>query len=317
MTSVAILMSTYNGEKYLQAQIDSIKNQSESDWKLYIRDDGSTDGTEDIIKKNTAQDSRIEYVFDEERNLGPKCSFFKLLKEIDADYYFFCDQDDVWKENKLEVMLSVIKEKECEQPILVYSSLECVDSNLKRVENDFENLMGKLKKPTDRFIGNDMPGVTMLFNKKVRELFMKTTDYAGIEMHDWWIALIAANFGEIYFIDQKLVLYRQHGTNTVGAGHNGGFLKKIFHADVLKRQEKLVNVSYKQTKAFFEQYGHQLDEKHRKFLLELVNCKEKSFWERNRLFKAYDLQGTSSMRTAVYKFLFVFKLDKILNTNYS
>ena len=59
MTSVAILMSTYNGEKYLQAQIDSIKNQSESDWKLYIRDDGSTDGTEDIIRKNTAQDSRI------------------------------------------------------------------------------------------------------------------------------------------------------------------------------------------------------------------------------------------------------------------
>ncbi|AWZ39175.1 MULTISPECIES: glycosyltransferase family 2 protein [Bacillota] len=313
---VAILMSTYNGGEYLQDQIDSIKNQSELNWNLYIRDDGSNDNTEAIIKKNLAYDSRIEYMADKEQNLGPKRSFFKMLKEIDADYYFFCDQDDVWKEDKIDIMLSFIKEKENGQPVLVYSSLECVDEELNRINNDFEELMGKLNNAKDRFIGNDMPGVTMLFNKKVKDLFMKTTKYDDIEMHDWWIALLAANFGKIYFIDQKLVLYRQHGSNTVGAGHNGGIVKKFFHTDILKRQEKLVNVSYRQAKTFFEQYEQQLDSRKHNLLLELVNCEYKGFLARRKFFKTYDLQGTSPLRTVVYRYLFIFRLKRILSTSY-
>ncbi|MDO5883751.1 glycosyltransferase family 2 protein [Ligilactobacillus animalis] len=319
MTKVAILMSTYNGEDYLQQQIDSIRVQNFTDWELFIRDDGSKDRTVAIIKENVHRDSRINYVNDVAQNLGPKKSFFKLLKNIEADYYFFCDQDDVWVKNKLTTMLNFMEnqEKTFREPLLVYCGLRCVDGNLEVINNDFENIIGKLAKPYNRFIGNDMPGVVMLFNRKVREIFLKTNDYDEIEMHDWWIALIAAMFGKVIFIDEKLVLYRQHGRNTVGAGTNGGILKKFFKSGTLKKQDKLINVSFRQSRAFFEQYKKSLNREQRQFLRELMLCESSSMAQRYRFFKKYDLQGTSSLRTLVYKWLFIIRLTKILKTDYS
>lgn len=319
MTRIAILMSTYNGEKYLQQQIDSIRAQSFNDWELFIRDDGSRDNTVAIVNENTSKDPRIKYIDDVEHNLGPKKSFFKLLKNIEADYYFFCDQDDVWTKNKLVTMLEYInnQEQEFSGPLLIYCGLQCTNSNLEVTNNDFEKIIGKLAKPCDRFIGNDMPGVVMLFNRKVREIFLKTSNYDEIEMHDWWIALIAAMFGKVIFIDEKLVLYRQHGNNTVGAGVNGGILKKILKSDNLKKQEKLINVSFKQSKTFFEQYSSSLNKEQRQFLYELISCENGSMSQRYRFFKKYDLQGTSLLRTLVYKWLFITKLTKILKTDYN
>lgn len=319
MTRIAILMSTYNGEKYLQQQIDSIRDQSFNDWELFIRDDGSSDNTVAIVNENTSKDPRIKYIDDVEHNLGPKKSFFKLLKNIEADYYFFCDQDDVWTKNKLATMLKYIKnqEQEFNGPLLVYCGLQCTDSNLEITNNDFEKIIGKLAKPYDRFIGNDMPGVVMLFNRKVRDIFLKTNDYDEIEMHDWWIALIAAMFGKVIFIDEKLVLYRQHGNNTVGAGVNGGIFKKILKSDNLKKQEKLINVSFKQSKTFFEQYNKSLNREQQQFLRELMLCENSSMSQRYHFFKKYDLQGTSLLRTLVYKWLFITKLTKILKIDYN
>ena len=100
---VAILMSTYNGERYLREQIDSLLNQTYKDWKLYIRDDKSTDGTVSIIEGYVrVYPDQIVYKSDGFGNLGAGCSFMQLLSSIDSDYYMFCDQDDVWMEDKIE-----------------------------------------------------------------------------------------------------------------------------------------------------------------------------------------------------------------------
>ena len=100
---IAILMSTYNGERYLREQIDSLLNQTYKDWKLYIRDDGSTDETISIIESyvNDYPDL-IVLLKDDLGNLGSARSFMRILSVVDADYYMFCDQDDVWLPNKVK-----------------------------------------------------------------------------------------------------------------------------------------------------------------------------------------------------------------------
>ena len=101
---LAILLATYNGERYLQEQIDSLYRQTYKDWVLYIHDDGSTDGTCGIISKNAAEHGNI-VVMEHQGGHGAKDNFFGMLERVDADYYMFCDQDDVWLEDKVEKSL--------------------------------------------------------------------------------------------------------------------------------------------------------------------------------------------------------------------
>lgn len=301
---VAILLSTYNGEKYLVDQINSIRKQTFKDWNLFIRDDGSTDKTLNIINRLTKKDNRIFFIDDKEKHLGPMKSFIKLLNDVDADYYFFCDQDDYWLSNKLELMLNAIN-KNNNVSQLLYCGLKCVDKNLNPINNDFEDLLGKINGKS-RFIGNDMPGCVMLFNKKTRDLVVKyTNDYKDIVMHDWWIALVAQVFGQIEFLDKPLILYRQHGDNSIGAGKNGGILRKIFQKDVLKKQINLVKITYLQSRAFYISFKNILPLKYRKFLNDFLNAWMSSPLERRKFFKKYKLHGSSWLRSQVYKTIFV------------
>ena len=168
MEKVAILMSTYNGEKFISEQIASLEKQTFSNWKLYVRDDGSTDRTIEIVKKYCREDRRIKLIEDN-KNLKPTRSFLALLNMVDADYYFFCDQDDYWLKDKLTLMLNRIKEYDNSLPQVVYCNLKCVDSDLVPQKYNFENLIGKIY-GKNRFIGNDMPGCVMLFNKSINQI---------------------------------------------------------------------------------------------------------------------------------------------------
>ena len=312
---IAILMSTYNGEKYLEDQIKSLKSQTWKKWDLYVRDDGSSDHTLKIIKNLAQKDKRIHFISDSEEHLRPMKSFIKLLGEVSADYYFFCDQDDYWLPNKLELMLAEIESKNNTIPQLVYCGLKCVDKNLKPIVNDFENLLGKVNGKS-RFIGNDMPGCVMLFNKKLRDLAIKyTTSYENIVMHDWWIALVAQTFGDITFFDKKLILYRQHGDNSIGAGINGGIIKKTFHKDVLKKQMNLVKITYQQSEKFYLTFNRILPSDYKRFLKDYIKCGTSGVIYRRKFLKGYRLHGSSWLRYQVYRFLFVYRLNKILSEN--
>lgn len=212
-------MSTYNGERYLAEQIDSIINQSNTDWTLFIRDDGSTDNTNIIIDAYVRKQSNIRRFVSEESNLGPAMSFMKMLQEVDADYYMFSDQDDYWLPDKIERSLEqmVENERNKKKPVLVHTDLLVVDQELNLISQSFWG-----KKLTSGIFHKYMPitnfvtGCTMFFNRAARDC---SIDYVSTKviMHDHWVALcVWAHQGVIVSIPEPTIKYRQHGGNVLG-----------------------------------------------------------------------------------------------------
>ncbi len=225
---VLILMATYNGEKFLQEQLDSILNQSHTNLEIYIHDDGSTDKTLSIIKYNQKKyKNRIKLITDKLTFKDPSKNFLHLIKYIQSskikfDYIALSDQDDVWDKDKIKIELEVIKKSEKEIgkiPLLIHSDLYVVNKNLSIIHasfNKFQDIKPEQNSLNRLLVRNTVTGCTMLFNKMLLEIITyQNRDF--IKVHDWWIALFARIFGEIIYIDKPLVYYRQHGNNSVGA----------------------------------------------------------------------------------------------------
>ncbi len=233
--SIAILLASYNSSKYLKEQIETIISQTYINWDLYIRDDGSTDNTLDIIHSFVNQDSRIHFVSDEHKGLGAAKSFMKLLEIVHADYYMFSDHDDMWLPNKIEksyVEMKKIELKASHLPIIVHSDLFVVDKDLKILEKSFWRssaiIPGVLKTRNFFQVFNFVTGCTMLFNRQVKNhVFPFPSD---IPMHDWWITMkVLQHKGIVEEISLPLIYYRQHGGNEVGAREVDAnyFIRKI------------------------------------------------------------------------------------------
>lgn len=230
--TVAILMSTYNGERYLQEQINSIIDQSYSDWHLYIRDDGSTDRTAEIIDRYTKQDPRITFCNQKHiENLGVTKSFMQLLSMTDASLYMFSDQDDVWKKDKVRLSVKAMsKNTDADQPACVFTELQVVDKNLaplKLMNNDdvwfdFPHFL----------FGNCVTGCTMMINQQLKaKLKLNLTKIDNIYLHDWWIALITSALGKLIYVKEPTILYRQHDNNVEGSKNNNilALVQRMFH----------------------------------------------------------------------------------------
>lgn len=232
---VSILLATYNGGDFLTEQLDSLKNQTYKDWTLFIRDDGSTDNTLEIINKYANADRRIVFFKDNFKNLGAAKSFMELVKKVDSDFYFFCDQDDVWLPEKLKVEVEILsKEESCQknQPLIVHSDLYVVNQNLEVVNDSFWKSSGIkpqiLNNKSFVQVFNFVTGCTMGFNRKARDISIEFP--AKIPMHDWWITLNVLNRGgQVIDINRPLIYYRQHSHNEVGARNVDGkyFFNKI------------------------------------------------------------------------------------------
>lgn len=226
--SVAVLLSTYNGEKYLKAQIESILSQTGVNVKLYIRDDGSVDDTLDILDRYSANTNVCILNSESDENLGPAMSFMKLIDEISGteEYYAFADQDDVWKKEKLSRAVKMLGS--AKRPKLYASNQTLVDSEMnslgsrydKRVPTDLFNIIDK----------NYLAGCTMVMTKA---LFQKIkdnrqpTELIKSRMHDTWVASVAACIGSIIYDEESYIYYRQHDDNVVGAKESG-LGEKIF-----------------------------------------------------------------------------------------
>lgn len=212
MKKVTVLMSTYNGERYLEEQIQSIKNQKNVQIDILVRDDGSLDNTIKILK-----DNNIKYIIG--KNLKPALSFMDLISKcnIDSDYYALSDQDDYWLDNKLDEAIKKIERMDTQKPILYFSSKEVTDKNLNKLYN-----LNETEKITigSAMIKNIATGCTMVFNKKLFDILQKYNPQ-NIEMHDAWIyRLCLAVDGIIIHDNNSYILYRQHGSNVVGAKEN-------------------------------------------------------------------------------------------------
>ena len=219
---VQILLASYNGEKYIREQLDSLLGQNYPDIQILVRDDSSTDRTPEILEEyQEANPGRITLIRDALPGGSAAANFFALLSHASADYIMFCDQDDVWFPQKvgrtLEVMRNEEKTSRPKEPILVFSEYVVADAELRPMnirENQLQIAKFYVTLPR-LLVQNYVTGCTCMLN---REAYSHLgTAEPGIPMHDWWAALYASAFGHIVHLPEKLMLYRQHGDNQVAA----------------------------------------------------------------------------------------------------
>ena len=223
---IAILLGTYNGVRFVGEQLRSIQDQTVSSWTLLVRDDGSQDGTLEVVAEAARRDERIRFLRDTHGRLGAVGNFGELMRIAHAEganYVFFSDQDDVWASNKIAGQLTHLMGMESrygqKTPILVYSDLEVVSEQLERIHPSFMGYQGLNHESRDPLrvllTQNFVTGCATAINRSLLELSNPLP--VDIIMHDWWLALCAASCGEIGYLKNSLLLYRQHRSNQIGA----------------------------------------------------------------------------------------------------
>ena len=224
MDKIRVLMSTYNGERYLKEQIDSVLCQDGVEVSLYIRDDGSRDATLQILNEYEKRHKNVK-VF-HEKNIGCANSFFRLMGlgyDDTINYYAFCDQDDVWEKSKLKEAVSVLSGYEKNKMNMYCSNLWVTDETLTPIRKMYPTATYPDK--VGAMIENIATGCTVVVNKAVLSFLQNKTVPQNPIMHDWWIYKICAFFGNVYFDEIPHICYRQHERNVLGAKQKG-FLKK-------------------------------------------------------------------------------------------
>lgn len=280
--TVAICMATYNGSKYLKEQIESIIGQSYKEWILFVRDDGSRDDTVSILKRYCSYyPEKIIMIEDKSIKGGSsKKNFAAILdfvsKNYDFNYFMFSDQDDVWLPEKIQICLERIRQ--CEQngnePILIHSDLKVVDERLNILGESFISYRAldvEKKDLNHLLVQNNVTGCTMFWNKALNSKILLTDD--NIAMHDWWIALVAATFGQIVFESQPTILYRQHSDNVVGAtkvNSIGFILNRLMGNNHVK---KTLRMSFEQAEDFEKKYHNELSDEKKKILNDFIHIR--------------------------------------------
>lgn len=290
---IAVLMSTYNGAGYIKQQIDSVLAQTHSDFTLYIRDDGSTDETCKII--NSYSDNRI--VFQEGENLGPADSFFALLNMAkDADYIFFCDQDDVWFPEKIKVMLSKIAEYK-DEPTMLFSDFSIMDSDGNITAKSYsryanlqvaEGTIGINKIIVHPYVF----GCASCINRALCELVLNPPK--GIEMHDCWLALTASAVGRLVYMPEQTIAHRFHNSNATGRSGQDSTLSRLSRITKgLKSQAENTRLRLNQTRLLIREYEGKIKPESLKILVSVENALNKGkFATVNALIK----QGVSRQK---------------------
>lgn len=259
MPDVNIILATYNGEKYLREQLDSIMALDYEDYVLNVFDDCSTDSTVDIIKEYIERFGNKITLTVNEHNLGSTLSFLNNLIRVNktspSQYYMFCDQDDVWLSDKISiskhVMSRIENRRSKARPILIFNDALVVDEELNYLDRSFyrSNRLKVHKTGFNRMLmENKCIGCTMFMNKALVDLLGETGPQ--IRYHDWWMALIASAFGTVRFVKAPTIMYRQHSANQIGQTNMGEYIKKR-SADKDDVRDRLLS-TYQQA-AFFKQ----------------------------------------------------------------
>lgn len=247
---ISILLATYNSESFIEAQLDSIINQTYHDWVLYVRDDCSTDSTPVILKGYEKKyPGKIVVLDNHSTSLRAYLNFVELMRSVNSQYYMFCDHDDIWIDKKVECSMNKMKELEAKhpyKPIIVHTDMYVVDNDMNIMAESFwkySKFMPDHVSFAELVLCNSVNGCTMLFNDLSKQVSMNNIHYA--RMHDMLIAQsVAANHGLIVGIPERTVYYRQHSCNVVGAKEVG----LRMYLNKLKRIKKVYRdnvVSYK------------------------------------------------------------------------
>lgn len=274
--TLEILMAVCNGETFLSAQLDSILRQSDERWHLTVSDDGSTDGTGAIIDDYVRRfPDRIARYRSGRRFGNARDHFFHLMARCVADYMLFCDQDDVWYPDKVQKTRKALEDAESEwgrdMPVLVFSDQTPTDAELKP-------LAPSLMRYQDQYFGhfdyrsllmqNVVTGGATGVNRALARLAGRGEDAPGIIMHDWWLAVVAARFGKIVYIDEALGVYRQHGENAVGAKDVGSAGYALDRLGAINGVRQSILRKKAQARAFRLTYRDELGPEDERFLVQ-------------------------------------------------
>lgn len=275
MKNVVVLLSTYNGEKYLEEQINSLLLQVGVKVQILVRDDGSTDSTKDLLRMWEKKGILSWY---EGENLKPARSFLDLMKNApNSDYYAFCDQDDIWDRSKLLVAINNLEKFNDKMPSLYFSKAQLVDENLKNINSN--NYPKKEFSFGASMVRNNVTGCTVVFNKELLNIVNKYNPNF-IMMHDQWIYLICKAFnGNIFFDSNSYIKYRQHSSNCIGGKRD--IKSKIKENSLISKE----NTRYKQAINILEGYGDEIYYENKKILYKIKGYKKNFF---TRISLAFD-----------------------------
>lgn len=285
---VEILMATFNGAQFLAQQIESILAQDYQQFRIVIRDDGSTDDSLGIIKTFIEQHpEKIALLNDVRGHLGASLGFMALLQNSNADYVMFADQDDVWLPEKISMSMAEMEQSEVtygkNMPILIHSDLIVTDKALSVVSGSFwkyQGLSPECVSINRLLVQNVVTGCTAMMNRSLVNL-VRPVD-SGMIGHDWWLGLLASAFGKIIYLPQATMLYRQHGKNAVGAvkWNVSGMLGKFFDVDTHRMLADRLRKTRQQAAQFSSIYGDILPQNAYRIILRYATLHELSYFSR-------------------------------------
>ena len=299
MKKVIVLLSTYNGDKYLSEFLDSVMNQTYSNFELFIRDDGSTDNTIKILKQYEKKYNKIHLILDG-NNLGYPACFYYLTDCVSkkADYYFFADQDDVWQSNKIERALSKMKQYSSDEILAYYADYYICDEKL--------NVVGTFRRKYDSVIFQktiyEVCGLefTMAINRCAL-LFLNQNKPIKSKARGVWMSMLFSSFGKIIYDHYPCAFYRRHDSSVTSDRMSGVGLwiwrvKHFFYSNEFSSYKIILN-------DFFDVVGERL------------NCQDKSilciFIGNNRFRKAFFVGRLRSSILDEFALRFVFLLGKL------
>jgi glycosyltransferase involved in cell wall biosynthesis len=285
-TEVNVLLSTYNGSRFLRQQMESILSQTHRRLSVLTRDDGSSDNTRQLIAEYADRyPAKIKIVNDGDRHLGVCLSYARLLERAEAGYVMLCDQDDCWLPEK--VAISLRRMKQCERllgsqcPILVHTDLFVADVDLKRIHDSFWGYQAYdpvRQCSLNRLLTqNVVTGCASIMNRALLRKALPIPPQAII--HDWWLALVAAAIGRLEPLADPTVLYRQHGGNAIGARRFGVayIIHKAIKIILNRGAANYVRQSQDQARALLERLSADLGEQQRATLQFYADIARHSF----------------------------------------
>ena len=301
---LVILMSTYNGERFLKQQLDSIVQQDYENWDLIIRDDGSTDSTQQIIDYYVLKDNRIHSFPYSAVNRGPANSFLMMLTSISAPLFMFADQDDIWYPNKVGLTVGSYMQQtsSASVPTLVFTNMDTIDASGTLIQSNIVPENARVSVNTI-LVTNIVTGCTVLINKSLADR-IRLSDTRSIVMHDWWMAMIAAFLGNVVYLPTATIGYRQHGDNAVGVNHS--FRSRINKALNYSNQRKLFSKQMAQIKLLDTRFGKNLSVSRKVELDSLISIqRSKRFLSKFSWLLRHRAKKTSLVGTLSFYYLFL------------
>jgi glycosyltransferase involved in cell wall biosynthesis len=284
VNTIAILLTTFNGERHIEELLASLENQSHRAFDLFIRDDGSTDHTVEQMHAFQLHSNISMTLFPEGGNVGASQNFASLLQHAleyeQYRYFMFCDQDDVWLPNKIEQTLNAMTEAEMSDsltPQLIHTDLQVVDENLALMHSSYwsyQNIDPGYDTLNRLLVQNVITGCTVMVNRALAVIALPVPKEAI--MHDWWLGLIAASLGKIEALPQSTVKYRQHSANDIGAS--------AFNLlTILDKAHMIFSFSLdkytKQANSFLSRYSDRLSTEQKKMLEAFVSIETEPWYK--------------------------------------